>query len=544
MSSDNKTPPAPTPAPSAPAPTPAPMAQASETTTATVAVATSQQYVTFWVGEDLFAFPMASVREIIRMPELVRVPMTPATLAGVANLRGQVLPILSLRRTFRLEDRAVDDGTRVIVVDEGALVGFIVDRVASVITVEPEQIEGVESIEAAIEAELLAGLLKDVANQPMVMCLDVTRLVGAGTRGLSKSLVSSTRASRAADDKRDGEAVSDERQLVSFMVSGQEYAFPIERVQEIVQIPERISSVPKSSAHVLGVMTLRNRLLPLVSMRRMFHMESDGASAGQRIVVIGVAGRDRTTDSMVGIVVDAVNEVLRVPERLVDSLPSVLAEQQPDGEIDAICRLEDGNRLVSILSVERLFHTRAMRDALTQTGAASTERATGSGRELAREHEEQLVVFRLQGQEYGVPIDSVREIVRPPDTMTRVPKGPACLAGVVNLRGQILPVVDFRSRFGLQAAARDERQRIVVLSLSGQPTGFIVDSVAEVLKVASSSIEDVPQLSEEQAHLMGRVANLHASSRMIMILAPEHLLDGGDLEALGRVRNKAAAAAA
>ncbi len=63
---------------------------------------------------------------------------------------------------------------------------------------------------------------------------------------------------------------SDELQLVSFEVAGQEYAIAIENVQEIVQVPEQIIHVPRSEAHVLGVMTLRNRLLPLVSLRRMF----------------------------------------------------------------------------------------------------------------------------------------------------------------------------------------------------------------------------------------------------------------------------------
>ena len=67
----------------------------------------------------------------------------------------------------------------------------------------------------------------------------------------------------------------------------------------------------------------------------------------------------------------------------------------------------------------------------------------------ADDDEEQFVVFRLMNEEYGVPIDSVQEIVRVPEELTKVPKTPTFIEGVINLRGIVLPVVDQRRRFGL-----------------------------------------------------------------------------------------------
>ena len=85
-------------------------------------------------------------------------------------------------------------------------------------------------------------------------------------------------------------------------------------------------------------------------------------------------------------------------------------------------------------------------------------------------------MFRLMDEEYGVPIDAVQEIVRVPELLTRVPKTPAFIEGVINLRGAVLPVVDQRRRFGLPGAERNDRQRIMVFTISGVRTGFIVDS--------------------------------------------------------------------
>jgi hypothetical protein len=83
------------------------------------------------------------VQEIIRVPEVVRVPLAPPTLDGLANLRGKVLPIISLRRIFGFDEQDYDDATRALVIDIGQPLGFVVDRVASVVGVEPGKIEDV-----------------------------------------------------------------------------------------------------------------------------------------------------------------------------------------------------------------------------------------------------------------------------------------------------------------------------------------------------------------------------------------------------------------
>ncbi len=76
----------------------------------------ARQFVTFFVGDEVFAVPMAPVREIIRVPDVVRVPLSPAGLEGLANLRGLVLPVISLRRIFHFPERAHDDATRALVI--------------------------------------------------------------------------------------------------------------------------------------------------------------------------------------------------------------------------------------------------------------------------------------------------------------------------------------------------------------------------------------------------------------------------------------------
>ncbi len=492
------------------------------------------QFVTFQIQTELFGVPLADVREIIRMPDLVQVPLCPPSLEGIANLRGTVLPVTNLRRVFGVEAVAHDDATRVMVVSRaGATTGLVVDRMARVVTADPQDIESGGAMDTTIRSDLLRGVIK--RPDGLIMLLDPSRLTDMGIGGSARDarVTPRGRAGGPADPALTQAAKADEIQLVSFEAASQEYAFPIQDVQEIVQVPGRITHVPKTQPHVVGVMTLRDRLLPLVSLRRLFALPEATVDEHSRIVVVSLGS------GSVGIVMDTVKEVLRVSRSLVDPVPALFASGADGGQFEAICRLNGGQRLVTILSPRRMFHDAALRAAIETAQNADiapedvmTEADTGSQQALGTDDEEQFVIFRLCGEEYGVPIATVQEIVRVPDDLTRVPKAASFIEGVVNLRGSVLPVVDQRRRFGLKEAERNDRQRIMVLTIGGVRTGFIVDQVSEVLKIARDTIEAAPELSEDQAHLIGRVANLTERERMILLLDPAHLLDTGELATL------------
>ena len=139
-------------------------------------VSDTRQFVIFVAGDEVFAVDMTPVQEIIRVPAVVRVPMAPPTLDGLSNLRGKVLPIISLRRIFGFAEKEHDDVTRALVIDIGQPLGFVVDKVASVVGIEPGKIEGVSSIQGTVNTELLSGIIKDVGGYAMIMVLDFAKL--------------------------------------------------------------------------------------------------------------------------------------------------------------------------------------------------------------------------------------------------------------------------------------------------------------------------------------------------------------------------------
>jgi purine-binding chemotaxis protein CheW len=505
----------------------------------------SRQFVTFLVNDELFGVPMGSVHEIIRMPSVVHVPLSPPSLEGLANLRGRVLPIIDLRAAFQLDRVAHNEATRVIVTDCGALVGFVVDRVASVVSVDCDRIESAQSIDSTVDVSLITGLIKDLSHggrDRMAVLLDLARVLAQEFSALSSARAAGaahgTGGLAAHDGAGNDNAAASELQLVSFQVAEQEYAFPIQCVQEIVQVPSGFCQIPNAGPHVLGVMTLRDRLLPIVSLREMFKLPRAALEEHNRIVVLAIDGAGSDDGALVGIVMDRVKEVLRLPASSVGPLPGLLARDERIREVDAICRLDGGKRLVSVLSVERMFEHEALVEAKLVASAdeASPKESTSRGGFVAQsDEEEQMVVFRLGDEEYGVAIDDVQEILRVADQFTHVPKSASFIEGLVSLRGAVLPVVDLRRRFGLAAKHRDERQRVMVFSVGGVRTGVIVDAVTEVLKVPHASFEGAPTLSEEQAQMIRRVANMEKQKRMILVLEAGQLFSDEERAELSAV---------
>lgn len=136
--------------------------------------------------------------------------------------------------------------------------------------------------------------------------------------------------------------------------------------------------------------------------------------------------------------------------------------------------------------------------------------------------EQQLVVFDLAQEAYGVDIGTVREIIRMQD-VTSVPHRPDYVAGVINLRGRITPVVDLRKRFDLPQADITRDSRIVVVDIDGHDIGMIVDAVAEVLRISTTQIEPPSYvLAAGGSDYIVGIAKLE--SRLVLLLDLERVL--------------------
>lgn len=138
----------------------------------------------------------------------------------------------------------------------------------------------------------------------------------------------------------------------------------------------------------------------------------------------------------------------------------------------------------------------------------------------------QLVVFEVANESYGLDIHQVKEIIRVPD-ITRVPRTPPFVEGVINLRGSVIPVLDLRKRFGFDSREADDAQRIVVIEMGDQTVGVIVDRVLEVLQVDEAKIDaPSPYVVTVDSEYIAGIAKV--DERLIIVLDIDRVLSTGE----------------
>lgn len=157
----------------------------------------------------------------------------------------------------------------------------------------------------------------------------------------------------------------------------------------------------------------------------------------------------------------------------------------------------------------------------------STVGVDGQGDELL-----QLVSFKLGNEEFAVDILKIQEINRMIE-ITKVPKSPDFVEGVINLRGKVIPIIDLRKRFGMEVTEHTKNTRIVVVDIDNKVVGLIVDGVSEVLRLPASTVEPPPPIvAGIDAEYINGVGKLE--DRLLILLELEKVLSQEEKAALGQ----------
>lgn len=135
------------------------------------------QLVTFTLGNEEYAVDILKVQEINRMKEITRVPNSPDYVEGVINLRGKVIPVVSLRKKFGLDEIENDDRSRIMIMDiQGITMGLIVDSVSEVLRIPASTVEPTPPMASNISTEFIKGIAK--MEDRLIILLDMDRLIG------------------------------------------------------------------------------------------------------------------------------------------------------------------------------------------------------------------------------------------------------------------------------------------------------------------------------------------------------------------------------
>ena len=142
--------------------------------------------------------------------------------------------------------------------------------------------------------------------------------------------------------------------------------------------------------------------------------------------------------------------------------------------------------------------------------------ATAGNSKTATDEDLRWVTFRLENEKYGINVMQVQEVLRVTE-IAPVPGAPSYVLGIINLRGNVVTVIDTRSRFGLSSAEMDDSTRIVIIEADEQVVGILVDSVAEVVDLKASEIETAPNVGTEESTKFIQGVASHDNELLILV---------------------------
>ncbi len=496
----------------------------------------TDQLVTFKLAKEELALPIHLVQEIVKPPEITRVPNAPSYIEGIGNLRGNILPVINLRERLGLQRKESDENTRIVVLrTRNTITGLVVDCVQEVMRIEKDILEPPPESVSDVHGKFLQAIAKVNQGKRLVLILNEEEI--SPQIEPARLETRNTESDRASLNHQAASELHEEEHLVTFRLQNEEFAIDIMKVQEIIRVME-INEIPGAPPFISGVMSLRNKLLPIMDLRRRFGLPEYEATASQqdaqaaqgeldarRIIVADVNGVH------IGLQVDSVSEVLRLEKSKIEPTPSIIGEKQAEF-IKSVGKLNNGERLIMLLNVSRLIREQEKQQLLETTKTQDQTQERTMSHDRARDEEVQLVCFYIGDEEYGINIMKVQEIIRV-DQITSVPRAPEFIQGIVNLRGNILPVIDMRTRFGLSRTEITEQNRIVVVDICGKTTGLIVDSVSEVLRTTRSNIEAPPAaITNASSRFIQGVGKLNQGKRIILLIDADLILSNDESEAL------------
>lgn len=429
----------------------------------------------FRAGERRFGIHADQVREVRRLPSLTPVPAAPESFLGVGNVRGEAIAVLSLAAL--VAEPGGPQRQMILLGGSGAGTALAIDRV--------------EGIVAGADIEILDhAALAEVAFP-----------AGAERPGASRTGSASTAPTPEARCN-----------LLFFTLGDRLFAFPAEKVVGADRLPAQMTHGDLAAD---GTILWRGRSLPVFGLAALLGLGAR-TDKGQLLVVM-IGGVE------VGLLVDRVEILARVPVARIDPLPASLRREiEGEAQIEAVVRPAGSGRLAALLSPDQLLRE----DTIARLRMAGPERRQAA--EDAVSEREALLLFLSAGQRLALPLRHVREVVRLPATLTTLPRMPALLRGIANHRGDALPVVDLAVHLG-DASSSERRAWLLVVNVGGSETGLLVEAVKGLAHVAVAVVTALGEGAPPSS------AAILDSGETVTLLSPEGLFSQIEAELIAGV---------
>ncbi len=449
-------------------------------------------YGSFALGGSEFALPVSVVQEVVNEPaSYTNVPLSPDYLLGLFNLRGNIIPVVNLASIFKLNsaDSSNDksgtsefDTRKVAILEFGSLcLGLLFDTTGEVFNSTDVETCMFQNTDKSIQDQVIAGVFKMEGGNRIVQLLDVQ-----GMLQLDRIPQNKHNGSISASARRRGKR----RQCISFEVGDSCCALDIGAIKEIVNIGH-IENTVLAGSLCLGAIDLRGNTVPIVNFSLLLGYNDAAThdiheSDSHRIIIMKVG------DNLFGLLVSQINNIVSYFDDELTAFP-VLGNQRT-AMFKGYVSGTNENMSTIVLEQSEIFSNEEIH-AITKGHSALFKDAadpsfTAKQGSLNRKT---LITFSLDNL-YGLEIGEVKEVVDYPAELIKTPSMSKYIRGMVNLRGELIAIIDTRCLYGLDEFADHQSTKVLVFEVENTKYGLMVDTVDSIVAFSESDTATIPNV--------------------------------------------------
>lgn len=433
-------------------------------------------YGSFILNGCEFALSVDYIQEVVNDPQsYTEMPMSPNYLVGLFNLRGLIIPVIDLQKIFKLKGHYNSTDRKVAIMEyENMLIGILFDRTSEVFNGSIFDKNDFQD-ELTNSMPLIQGVYKLDDGARIIQIIDPNQI--ADLKNIPRSKDSSSYDRRKRKSKR--------HKCISFTVGGAACSLQMMSIQEILRT-DNIKPISLALTHCVGSIEVRGHEIPIIDFANLLgYPDYDMTRDNHTVIVMKI------NSVFFGLLIDSVDSILSYFEEDVVTFP-VLSVKKP--ELIKGC-ISDGQQIESILldhvgilsnheieemakGYSRLFNKNAQ------------EKKDDSGKSLGKNT---YILFSIRKQ-YALQINEVNEVFDCPSEFIHPPNFPQHFRGMINLRGDLIPVIDPQILYHMESYEPSKESKLVIFKSEDKRYGIIVDSVDSIKSFTQNKRIKMPKL--------------------------------------------------
>lgn len=435
-------------------------------------------YGSFFIGGTEFAINVRSVQEVVNYPKVVtKVPLAPSFVEGVFNLRGLIIPIVNLKSLLKISDSPASASQKVAIVEHnGVRVGLLLDSTGEVLRVNKQDVDEFEYAEEDVKHIITGAIRLDNGNRLLQLVNPEALVKIENIPHVLDNQKKNAEAHRSQKGKR--------QKCIAFSCAGVSMAIEISGIHEILRVPEIKPSV-FTSPLCEGLITVRGQIIPVINLAAMIAGDKPKKTdlVDHRIIILKIE------KNLFGFLVDEVNNINSYYNDDVMPIPLLSPER---AEMFLGCIEFQGGTQTILLNHQKILSNKEIVELVQgHSKLYQTQDENESSKKAGQRHV--YISFRLD-QLFGVPINEVKEIIEQPKELVNAPGLPSYMSGVLNLRGQLITIIDARKFYQLNSQAPATPPKVLIFQSGTEKFGLLVDSVESILTIHEGQKMALPKV--------------------------------------------------